>query len=203
MPIIRRNAGGLMIIGATAELEAVEGRTRAKSTFEELRDLQLPQRTRDAIRTALDELEGQAYWQNIQSETSKRLTDIIDQAIRDKLSNYALGMLIREELGGMTANRRAQRIARTETTGAMNAGHVAAMEDLAMAGIITGKQWLAMGDQDVRLDHAAVSGVAVGPRADFNVGGWAAPYPGYWGLPAEQRIHCRCTVLSVLNPNSD
>jgi len=26
-----------------------------------------------------------------------------------------------------------------------------------------------------------------------------APYPGHWGLPAQQRIHCRCTTISVLN----
>jgi uncharacterized protein with gpF-like domain len=101
--------------------------------------------------------------------------------------------------GNANAFKRAQKIARSETTGAMNAGHVAAMEELADAGLIKGKQWSAIGDRDVRQAHLALAGAIVGPRADFDVGGWAAPYPGHWGLPAEQRINCRCTVLSVFD----
>ncbi len=30
---------------------------------------------------------------------------------------------------------------------------------------------------------------------DFSVGGSPAPYPGHWGLPAWQRINCRCTRI--------
>jgi hypothetical protein len=59
-------------------------------------------------------------------------------------------------------------------------------------------QWLTIGDNDVRAEHAALSGNVVAPRADFSVGGSPAPYPGHWELPAGQRINCRCTTISVL-----
>jgi hypothetical protein len=41
----------------------------------------------------------------------------------------------------------------------------------------------------VRYEHVA---------GEFDVGGTQAPYPGWWGLPARQRIHCRCTKASVI-----
>jgi hypothetical protein len=200
-PIIRRNAGQLMVQGAQAEYAALERRREAKDAFEELFDQQLPPRTRDAIRAALDDLEQQDYWQAIQSETETRLRDLIQEAIDQKWSNYRLGRAIREHLGGMAANKRAQKIARTETTGAMNAGHTAVMEDLADSGLVQGKEWNAIADQDTRQDHLSASGQMVQARGMFSVGGYSAPYPGYWGLPAAQRIHCRCTVLSVLDPS--
>ncbi len=65
--------------------------------------------------------------------------------------------------------------------------------------LVSGKQWLTIRDNDVRADHAALSGNVVAPRADFSVGDSQAPYPGHWGLPAEQQIHCRCTTMSVLS----
>ncbi len=201
-PIIRRNLSRLMVQGAVDELAAVERRKDAKDASDpedDFRDQQLPQRTRDAIRAALDELEGQDYWQAIQAETKRNLTSIIEKGIADKLGNYAMGMLLRKELGGMASNKRAQKIARTEVTACLNAGHVASMEELADAGLIAGKQWNAIGDRDVRADHALLQNVVVPPRADFSVGGWAVPYPGHWGLPAEQRINCRCGVFSMLD----
>ncbi|NOY41585.1 MAG: hypothetical protein GXP26_07110 [Planctomycetes bacterium] len=90
------------------------------------------------------------------------------------------------------------KIARTETTGALNAGHEAAREDLYAAGLIVGKKWLTIGDDDVRASHVALSGSVAAPRQDFSVGGSLAPYPGHWSLPAGQRIFCRCTTASVL-----
>ncbi len=98
----------------------------------------------------------------------------------------------------MPANRRSQRIARTEVTGAANAGHEAAREDLYASGLVTAKQWLTIGDEDVRSDHVLLHNVTAGPREDFSVGGTDAPYPGWWGLPARQRVFCRCTTAGVL-----
>jgi hypothetical protein len=203
-PILRRNLGALMVRGAQAELAAFEGRSKAPSAspeeYAEYFDQQLPPVTRDGIRAALDDLERQDYWQAIQSETERNLRAIIEQAILDKRSNNATAELIRAEMSGL-ARKRARKIARTETTGALNAGHLAAMQDLGDAGAIAGKEWIAVGDRDVRQTHADASGQRVPVRAPFRIGGYDAPHPGHWSLPARERIHCRCVVLSVFDPS--
>jgi uncharacterized protein with gpF-like domain len=202
-PILRRNLGALMVQGARAELAAHEARTAKSESGEEYEDFynqQLPAVTRDGIRAALDDLERQDYWQAIQSETASNLRQIIEQAIDDKRSNNATAELIRAEMSGL-ARKRARKIARTETTGAMNAGHLAAMQDLGDGGAILGKEWVAIGDRDVRQTHADASGQRVPVRAPFRIGGYDAPHPGHWSLPARERIHCRCLVLSVFDPS--
>ena len=202
-PIVRRNLTGLLAMGAKAELAASERRLEAKDAsdeYEELAALQLPPETLRGLQDALDQLEAQDYWLNIQNETATNLRQIIEDGIQAKLSNYSIGMRIREQLGGMAANKRAQKIARTEVTSAMNAGHVAAMQQLGAEGIVQGKQWLTIGDHDVRDTHQALANKTVrGVNATFDVGGYAAPYPGYFGLPAGERVHCRCTVISVFS----
>lgn len=195
MPIVRRNLGQIMLIGARAEQRAARHLTGFKAADDAL---DLPEITRQAIRTALDELEQQDYWRNIQSETEKNLREIIEQAIDDKLGNYQLGMLIREHLGGMPANKRAQKIARTETTASLNAGHAAYDESLVENGILTAKEWSSIVDDSCRETHAALDGVKVPARANFIVGSSPAPFRGHWSLPGKERINCRCVSISVL-----
>lgn len=197
-PIVRRNLGRVMILGAEAELEAVGQRTKAAEDFDAMMAAELPPDTRDAILQALDELEQADYWQNIQSETQTNLREIIQAGIDAKQSNSGIALLIRDQLGGYVARRRAMMIARTEVTGAMNAGHLASMESLDSSGLLAGKMWLGISDRDQRQSHADASGQTVQLRASFRVGGYDAPYPGHWSLPAKERVHCRCTILSVL-----
>lgn len=194
-PVVRRHLKRSMVIGASVELEALRD---AQKSVDDPIDSDVPETVRRRIGTALDELEEQPYWQSIQAETSENLAAIIRQGIEEEVSNYQIGMRIREWLGGMPANKRAQRIARTEVTGAMNAGHEAARQELYESGLVIGKKWVTVGDEDVRVDHIALHDVTAGPNELFSVGGTDAPYPGWWGLPARQRIHCRCTTLSVL-----
>lgn len=194
-PILHRNLLRTLVLGASNELEKLNNPEKAIND-----DLfELPEATRLRIRQALEELEGQAYWLAIQSETKKRLIDVIQSGIDDQASNYQIGIRIRELLGGFEANKRAQKIARTEVTGALNAGHEAAREELYASGLAIGKQWLTIGDSDVRLSHVELNNVAVGPAVDFDVGGYQAPYPGFYTLPAVERINCRCTTISVLS----
>lgn len=206
MPLVQRNLGRLMIVGAVDEYEAVGERlspSKSKLPSDIAEELDgdsegLPPRTRDRIRLALDELSEQAYWRNIQTNVEADLAGILREGIDENLSHWAISKLIREELGGFEARKRAMRIARTEVAGSMNAGHVAAMEDLADAGLLAGKEWLAISDRDTRPDHLAVSGSVVAVRGNFSLGGFDCPYPGWWGLPAHQRVHCRCTTIGVV-----
>ena len=120
----------------------------------------------------------------IQSETETNLADIIKESIDAGDSPHAMSVRIREQLGGFDARKRAKKIARTETTMALNAGHEAEREELIASGLESGKQWLTIGDSEVRAKHAALSGNVVAPREDFSVGGSLARYPGHWSLIA-------------------
>lgn len=160
--------------------------------------LQLPPDVVARIKVAWSELEAAPYWPSIQRETLVRLTDILDDVMisSGQWTERDLSKYIERLLGGSHAKLRAARIARTETTGAMNAGHQASIEAAAESGLIEAKSWLAILDDRVRETHAALSGTRAPVNGDFDVGGNAAPYPGFWGLPAGQRVNCRCVIIA-------
>ena len=86
---------------------------------------------------------------------------------------------------------RSERIARTETTGAYNAGAVQAGHDEG-AGV---KVWLATGDDRTRDSHLEVSGSCVAVDDTFDVGGALLQMPADPSGPPEETINCRCTVV--------
>jgi uncharacterized protein with gpF-like domain len=104
-------------------------------------------------------------------------------------------------LGSESNMLRAMTIARTESGGAMNAGHFATQQHLAAQGLIQGKEWVALIDGYTRDSHRAAHGQKVPADKNFVLGfggpGHEAPYPGHHGLAAGERINCRCTVISV------
>ncbi|MDZ4688499.1 MAG: phage minor head protein [Planctomycetaceae bacterium] len=152
----------------------------------------LPARVLDAIRRALGALLSQSYWQALQAWTSGKLTAILQAGLEQGAGSEAIARRIREELGGKPAMRRARRIARTETTGALNAGQQAQADSAAEAGLTILKTWSTVGDKRVRVSHQHLEGVTVPVNGQFDVGGTLAPYPCHWSLPTEQRVNCRC-----------
>jgi SPP1 gp7 family putative phage head morphogenesis protein len=201
MPIVRRNVGGMLIRGATDELERVYA-IRDRKDVDDLPFADwLPTNVRNRIHASLDEIASQPYWRRIQDETEADLIEIIKRAIDQGLSPHGMSVLIRDQLGGYAARRRAMRIARTTTTGALNAGHVASMEELSAEGLIMGKEWSAIGDDRTREAHEDANGQVVPVNGLFIVAGYECEYPGDGSLPGDQTINCRCTVLSVLDPS--
>jgi SPP1 gp7 family putative phage head morphogenesis protein len=94
----------------------------------------------------------------------------------------------------MTANR-AKTIARTETTGAMNAGS----KQYAELGGARYKQWITAGDGEVRDFHEALDGEIVSINDVFSNG---LDVPGGMGDPAET-INCRCTLNYLTEKDND
>jgi len=156
-----------------------------------LASFDLTKDVKEAILKALEELEAQDYWEAIQQATSERLARLVEEGIEEGLNQYDLTKRINEALGGM-AKSRAAAIARTETTGAFNAGHQAAFTSLGDQ--ITGKIWLAVMDEHTRESHAALNGKLVAVDGEFDIGG---RFPGEVSLPPEDRINCRCTVVAA------
>lgn len=205
-PVLQRNVSRLSLIGALDELNAVEDATEGVKGLDdqywqdEAREFidTIPANVIDRIRASVDQAFDQPFWKAITEQVGADLRGVIQQAIDDGASGSTMAKRIREELGGSMARKRALRIARTETTGALNSGHLEAMVELEAGGLLRGKQWLAIADNDVRRAHIDLDGSIVRTKEAFSVGGYDAPYPGWWGLPASQRIHCRCTTIGVL-----
>ena len=86
---------------------------------------------------------------------------------------------------------RSERIARTETTGAYNAGSIEAAHD-EQAGV---KIWLATGDDRTREEHLDASGQCVPVDDDFDVGGTMLTMPADPSGPPGMTINCRCTMV--------
>ena len=86
---------------------------------------------------------------------------------------------------------RSERIARTETTGAYNAGAID-------AGYTEGQQvkvWMTTGDDRTRDSHLEAAGQCVPMEDMFTVGGEVLEMPGDPSGPARETINCRCTVV--------
>lgn len=86
---------------------------------------------------------------------------------------------------------RAERIGRTESTGAYNSGALEAglVEE---AGV---KRWTATPGPRTRDAHLHADGQCVGIREPFSVGGTSMMAPGDPTAPADLTVNCRCTLV--------
>ena len=161
-------------------------------------DMELPPAVRAAIRATVEHTLEQPYWLKIEDDTREIAKDAIHNAFDNGLSESQLTRLIQQSMDD-AGKARAQRIARTETTSAANGGHDAVINNLATEGVPVLKEWTAIVDGDCRQSHVEMNGQRVKPGEPFIVGPSRspAPYPGYAGLPPEERINCRCTLLSA------
>jgi hypothetical protein len=85
----------------------------------------------------------------------------------------------------------AERIARTETSGAYNTGHY---EGGVQNPDIVGGEWIGTPDDRIRESHAEVSGERRLIGETFSNG---LLYPGEAGAPEEEVINCRCTYAPL------
>lgn len=88
---------------------------------------------------------------------------------------------------------RAQRIARTEATGAYNAAGLAALSDEGEEQ----KAWIATEDSRTRPSHAAADRQVVPLTQPFEVGSSALMMPGDPSGPAHETVNCRCATIGA------
>jgi hypothetical protein len=201
--VARPNLFAIGAAGATLALQIARvGKshrpTAAKAFDDDDVEGELPEGVRAAVRSTVEETLRQHYWLRIQDDTREVIHNAIDNAFDNQfIDERRLGKLITTATGGEIAKHRAKRMARTETTGAANGGQSAVIDELAREGLVAGKTWLAINDNDTRESHRLLNGKSVKAGKNFHVGetGAAAPYPGHFSLPAEERINCRCTII--------
>ena len=88
--------------------------------------------------------------------------------------------------------KRASMIARTETGHALSK---AANDAYTQSSIVTGKEWINVGDDDVRNDH---KDVAIGGLNGGVIVAKGGPFPNGEYYPAEHSINCRCVLAPAV-----
>ena len=140
----------------------------------------------------------------VSETTQKRIREIVGNGIRDGIGTSQIQQQIQDDRN--FAPYRALRIARTETTKALNAGTDSALNDAAGLGLEVRKMWVSARDSSVRPSHQVghgLDGQLVGSSESFVCGfgpniGRLARYPGDFGIAGED-INCRCGLISVID----
>lgn len=150
------------------------------------------------------------YWREQKAEIDQALDVILDsygpkghparEAVRTgrtpdptvtKLQDQAAQATRRIDRVESTWQVRAERIARTETTGAYNAGTQQAAIDLGLGW----KAWSSTIDDRTRLSHLQAHGQCVPYDAQFEVGGNLLMMPGSPEGAVEEVVNCRCVMM--------
>jgi hypothetical protein len=165
---------------------------KSKAFDVDLADFDLPSSMRAALQSQLDLVAGQAYWDEIQQGSLALVRDTLADGVERGLSVPNIRKLLESSHTNMS-KWRATAIARTETTGALAAGHQVSYETLEADGEKIRKSWLSIIDADTRPDHVEADGQIVDVSETFTVGTESCMHPGDVSLSAKQRVNCRCS----------
>lgn len=159
----------------------------------------------EALKAELSFSFGQQYWESVTETTRNGLRGIILDGLTTGKTSGDIARKIATDESGLFSLARAKTIARTETTSALNAGHWAFAEELLgdpETGVI-GREWVTVGDNDVRKSHEWANGQRVKQGQLFTLAGGQARFPGDPWLPGSERINCRCTIVEVFSWDKD
>lgn len=196
----------LVAAGAAAEFGLFQ-RSRAYAVWAKDRgregrpehDIDLPPALARAVDRHAADILSRPYWRDLAETVRLDVVRIVQRGVKTGRSNDAIAADLEDVLGEDGSAARAQRIARTESTGSLNGGAQAVREELAADGVALRKGWLIIDDDDTRPDHEDADGQTVAVEEAFVVGGEECQYPGDPDLSAAQRVNCRCTNISVFD----
>jgi GNAT superfamily N-acetyltransferase len=203
--LVRPYARTLALAGAQQEYNLVRRRRRGvlcrwlKRPPDPLSQrLELPDHAREAVERQAERVLDRPYWQDCNETVRESLVRHLQDGLDEGLSGDDMAAKVMEVLGPAASESRARRIARTETTGFLNAGQRGARRELEADGLVKGSEWLAILDRDTRDSHADAHGQQIAVNERFIVGGEECDHPGDPDLSAEERCNCRCTSVAVL-----
>ena len=202
-------------VGASTELYLHQDRTENQISQEMQRGIPvwlnwkagtnsvIPSDVMSRIDNWCDNLLKEPYWKDCAESVREQVAEKIADGIRKGQSTKEVAAQLETVLGPNGSARRAMLIARTESTGALNAGHAISRDKLTEMGILKAKEWFCIKDKKTRPDHEEASGQQVPPNGKFIVGGEKCDHPGDTSLSAKQRCNCRCTVISVMKTKEE
>jgi GNAT superfamily N-acetyltransferase len=131
-----------------------------------------------------------------------------ESALRRSWTADEFGRALRTSGASPLSAARATRFARSQASGALNAGVNAALHSCPYTGRIefatqepcaeiAAVRWVTQRDERVRPAHAATDTDTIPLGSTFTVGGYPARFPGDPNLPIGLRINCRCFLAWV------
>ena len=137
------------------------------------------------------------FARQINRTSEKQVQRLVRRGIEQGLPNKEIAETIRQATTFSQA--RAQRIAQTETTKAINSATNEAYNQFEkQEGVKIFKEWIDSRDADVRETHAELGSQPPIPAdQDFEVDGYSGPAPASFGVAAMD-INCRCTIAPVV-----
>ena len=137
------------------------------------------------------------FARQINATNEKQIKRLVRRGIEQGLPNKEIAESIRQATTFSQA--RAQRIAQTETTKAINSATNEAYNQFEKEeGVKVMKEWIDSRDADVRETHAELGSQPPIPvDQDFKVDGYSGPAPASFGVAAMD-INCRCTIAPVI-----
>ena len=133
------------------------------------------------------------FFDPTENTQANAIRTLIEEGIADGLSVNQMQASIRSSSAMSPA--RALRIARTESTRAVNQGTINAYQEAAQLGLTVKKVWLTAGDGERHPTYAGLDGQERDLDQDFDLEGVPAPYPG-GSDEASEDINCRCTTIA-------
>jgi len=140
------------------------------------------------VKAALKTFKNRMRW--VSKTTYKRLQEKLGEVLASGGGWKEMVDAVNEVVGELETWR-AERIARTEATGAAN---LAFHEIITIEGFRY-KQWLTAEDARVRPTHREAHGQIVEIHQPFFVGGYYLRFPADPMGPPHEVINCRCTVI--------
>lgn len=128
---------------------------------------------------------------NVSPETINRVRQVVVDGLAEGVSTNEIQAALMQDVAFNAS--RALRIARTETTTALEEGASLGYDDAAKAGVKFELEWLTARDPSVRESHRPMDRQTQPPGGQFTSGaGHKTTAPGAFGIAAED-IQCRCT----------
>ena len=145
----------------------------------------------------IDERQIAKLARQIVDTNEKQVKRLVRRGITDGLPNSEIARQIASAT--TFSESRAQRIAQTETTKAINTATNEAYKEFQDAeGVQVMKEWISSRDDSVRQTHSDLDdGDPIPVDSDFEIDGYAGPAPASFGDPAMD-INCRCTIAPVI-----
>jgi len=153
----------------------------------------------------LKETFDQDYWQKINQSTRDDILQILTNGLQEGWSIRSMTNEIESKFGDEYSKERAKKVAITESGNALNSARDMDIqqlkEEMGEAGQYVGKSWLTVLDDRTRDAHADMDGALADSEGMFDYAGerggsYRIPWPGYYGLPPEDRCNCRCSLIS-------
>lgn len=139
----------------------------------------------DAVLLAAIEGRVEFFTASMVDTTFEVLKGKIADGIKEGHGIEKIGRSIRDYFTDMTV-KRARTIAQTETNFVLSK---ATNDAYAQSQVVTGKEWLTVGDDKVRPEHVENNGKIVAKGAAF---------PSGEHHPGEQSVNCRCVLLPTV-----